>query len=110
MMNHPLPCLSFTSAPSAPQNLTGTSLHSQSIFLSWSPPSLPNGVIREYRVNVTEVETGIIFTEITTHATTIALDSLHPYYNYRCQVSAYSVEVGPYVDIYIRTQEDGKML
>ena len=84
---------------------------SQSISLSWSPPSLSNGVIREYRVIVTELETGIVFTEIVMHTTTsITLLSLHPYYNYRCHISAYSVDEGPYAVLYIRTTEDGEVL
>ena len=107
---HPLPC--FISAPSAsPQNLTGTSVNSQTISLSWSPPpsSDTNGIIREYRVNVTEVETGVMFF-LTTASTSITLQSLHPYYNYRCIVSAYTVGVGPYTAVFnIRTPEDGKL-
>ena len=97
------------SAPSAPQNVTATSVSSRSISLSWSPPSVSNGVIREYRVNVTEVETGIVFTQILMHTTTsITLQLLHPFYNYRCHISAYTVDEGTYAVVYIRTPEDGK--
>ena len=60
---------------------------------------------------VTELETGIVFTEIVMHTTTsITLLSLHPYYNYRCHISAYSVDEGPYAVLYIRTTEDGEVL
>jgi receptor-type tyrosine-protein phosphatase Q len=96
-------------APSSPpQNLTGTSMSSDIITLSWSPPpaSDTNGVIREYRVNIREVETGTVFS-LTTTATTITLQSLHPYYTYLCTVSAYTVGVGPYTAVFsIRTPED----
>ena len=106
--NWPIPLISC-SAPSAPQNLTGTSMTSQSISLSWSPPLLSNGVIQEYRVNVTEVETGRVFIEVVMHTTTsVTVQPLHPYYIYRCHVSAYTVEVGPYAVVIIRTREDGK--
>ena len=110
LIYHPLPC--FISAPSAPpQNVTGTGLDSQTITMSWSPPpsSDTNGVIREYRVNVTEVETGMTL-NLTTATTSITLQSLHPYYNYRCIVSAYTVGVGPYTEVFnIRTPEDGML-
>ena len=91
--------------------MTATHVTSRSISLSWSLPSLSNGVIREYRVNVTEVQTGIVFTEIVMHTkTSIIIQSLHPYYNYKCHISAYTVEVGPYAAAYIRTLEDGETL
>ena len=84
---------------------------SRSISLSWSPPSVLNGVIQEYRVNVTEVETGVVFTENVTHTTTsVTVQLLHPYYIYRCHVSAYTVEVGPYAVVIIQTLEDGEIL
>ena len=105
--------LLFVAAPSAsPQNLTGTSVNSRAIFFSWSPPptSDRNGVIREYRVNVTEVETGTVFTQTTT-TTSITFQSLHPYYNYRCVISAYTVAIGPYTVVFsIRTPQDGEFL
>jgi len=100
-------------APSAsPQNLTGISLNSRVISFSWSPPPSTdtNGIIREYRINVTEVETGTVFTQTTT-TTSITIQSLHPYYLYRCVVSAYTVGIGPYTEVFIiRTPEDGKLI
>jgi hypothetical protein len=93
---------------SSPQNLTGSSTSSDTIIISWSPPpaSDNNGVIREYRVNITEVETGRIFFLRST-TTSITVRSLHPYYTYRCTISAYTVGVGPYTTIFsIRTPED----
>ena len=104
--------LCFITAPSAsPQNLTGSSLNSRTISLSWSPPPTleTNGVVREYRVNVTEVESGTVFT-LTSTTTSITLQSLHPYYNYRCVVSTYTVGIGPYTAVFnIRTPEDCKL-
>ena len=100
-----------TAASASPQNLTGSSLNSRTISLSWSPPPTQetNGVIREYRVNVTEVETGTVFT-LTSTTTSITLQSLHPYYNYRCVVSAYTVGVGPYTAVFnIQPPEDGEL-
>ena len=85
-------------------------MSSDTISLSWSPPppSDTNGIIREYRVNVTEVETGRVF-YLTSTTTSITVQSLHPYYTYYCTVSAYTVGVGPYTVVFsIRTPEDGK--
>ena len=69
--------------------------------------SCQNGIIREYRINVTEVETGRVLVFNST-STTLTLSSLHPYYTYQCIVSAYTVAVGPYTDIFtVVTPEDG---
>ena len=51
----------------------------------WEPPQDPNGNIREYRVNVTEEETGRMF-QLSTNTTSIIIGSLHPYYTYNCTV------------------------
>ena len=101
----------FIAPDSSPENLTATSLSSSSISLAWSPPSLDsrNGIIREYRINVTEVQTGSIYV-FTTSTTAIVVPSLHPYYDYRCTVSAYTVGIGPYSEVVvITTPEDGKL-
>ena len=85
-------------------------MNSRAISLSWSPPpaSGTNGVIREYRINVTEVETQRVFT-LTSTTTSIAIQSLHPYYTYSCVVSAYTVGYGPYTTVFnITTPEDGE--
>ena len=88
-----------------------TSLNATSISLAWSPPPLDsqNGIIREYRINITEVQTGSIYV-FTTSTTSIAVPSLHPHYDYRCTVSAYTVDVGPYSEVLvITTPEDGQL-
>ena len=87
------------------------SLHSRAIFLSWSPPPLldTNGIIREYRVNVTEVETGTEFTQIA-YTTSLTLQSLHPFYTYHCIVSAFTVGIGPFTSVFIITMPEDGML
>ena len=57
----------------------------------WEPPEDPNGNIREYRVNVTEEETGRMF-QLITNTTNIIIGSLHSYYTYNCTVV---VTIGP---------------
>ena len=100
----------FNIAPgSHPLNSTGSSLNSTHIFLDWSPPLEVNGIIREYRINCTEGETGILRQLTTDPATTeITVGSLHPFYIYHCTILAFTVEGGPNTTIIsIRTEQDG---
>ena len=79
--------------------------------MSWEPP-LPedrNGIIINYTVNITEMETGTQF-QLVTDNTTITAFSLHPYYTYIYTVAAEtSVGLGPYTSPRaVRMPEDGK--
>lgn len=72
------------------------------------PPEHHNGEIREYRINVTEVETGNML-QYTTEDTEIIITDLHPYYRYVCTVTAVTVSEGPYsANITARTHEAGE--
>ena len=85
-------------------------MSSRSIFLTWNPPlaTLQNGMIREYHVNITEVETGRVLNYVT-RTTDITITNLHPYYYYELSVSAYTIALGPFSEYYsIRTMEDGR--
>jgi len=80
--------------------------------LSWSPPPEEhhNGVVRSYRVNVTEVETGRKL-RYSTESTEIVIRNLHPYYLYECRVAAVAVVCGPFsTPVQVRTEEDGKVV
>ena len=68
-----------------------------SIQLTWDPPPLyqQNGFITSYFLNITERETGLVFTRSTTDLQ-ISLTNLHPYYVYECRVAAVTVAQGPY--------------
>ena len=100
-----------TAPRSEPSNITGTALNSTHIYLTWDPPPPEdiNGVIREYRINVTEGETGNLL-QYTTNPDTreLVVGRLHPYYTYHCTVGAYTVEVGPHTAITVRTDEAGE--
>ena len=90
--------------------LNGTVVSSTSIILTWLPPPETswNGIIREYKINITEVDTG---TELVLYSTTSSLtvSSLHPFYTYMCRVSTSTVEYGPYSESFlITTFEDGE--
>ena len=74
----------------------------------WEPPKDPNGNIREYRVNITEEETGRMF-QLITSTTSITVGSLHPYYTYNCTVVAVTIGPGPFSTVItVRTAEDGR--
>ena len=102
----------FFSAPSAPpEGLVAASVSSTSFVISWSPPpiSQQNGIIREYTVNITELQTGTSII-LNSTSTSVSVLSLHPYYTYECAVSAYTVGSGPYSEVFtITTSENGTL-
>ena len=104
---------SIYTVPSAPpQNVSGLSINSTAIMVSWRAPRFEdrNGAIRHYIINVTELETGSVFDAITTHMG-ITFSFLHPYYTYVCTVYAVTVGTGPGAEpISVTTMEDSKYL
>ena len=83
---------------------------STSIQLTWRhlQPEERNGIIRSYRISVTELETGSVlnFTADET-ATQQIVNSLHPFYNYRCTVAAFTVGLGPSATTDVQTLPEG---
>ena len=100
-----------SSAPSnAPENLRADIVTSTSITLAWTAPpeETRNGVIRHYLVNITEENTSEAFPSFFSSTNSLVVPSLHPYYIYRCHVSAYTVDYGPFTDVLrVTTMEDG---
>ena len=99
----------FLVPSTAPVGLSGTVVSSTSLLLSWSAPldDTHNGVIVLYTVFVVEIDTGMTFYHNTTK-TSLALTSLHPYYQYECSVAAVTVGYGPYTSVFsLRTEQDG---
>lgn len=81
-----------------------------SFTLSWQPPPFEgsNGIIRQYVIQVLEVDTGSLFTE-TTNITELTLDNLHPFYSYSCRIAAETVGLGPFsIPITVQLNEDGE--
>lgn len=93
----------------SPSNLTGIAQDSATILLSWDPPNgHHNGIIQEYRLNITEVETGRMFQSVSA-ITSLLMSSLHPDYTYEWTVTAFTVGEGPYSYTHrVTTFEDGK--
>ena len=95
----------------APEGVVMTAIDSRTLLISWVPPPFEhqNGIIREYRVNITERETGIGH-HLTTAATSLTVPSLHPFYTYNCTLAAYTIAEGPYsVEVNITMPEDGML-
>ena len=92
-----LPALPHTAPSAPPQNIDGFAIDHMTVQLMWDPPPLyqQNGVITSYLINVTERETGLVFTRSTTDLRTL-FTNLHPDYVYECRVAAVTVAQGPY--------------
>ena len=92
-------------------NIAALSVSSTNVQLSWNPPPTDqqNGIITDYYINMTEVETGVTVQLTVTGATSLLIDALHPYYVYNFFISAATVVGrGPYSTLFsIRTPEDG---
>ena len=103
----------FSVAPSGSPTVTSYSAQdSTTIFYSWNAPAADqqNGIIREYRIQVLEVETGNVSLYVS-FSTSIEISSLHPDYTYVLSVSAFTVAAGPYSrTVNITTPEDGKTM
>jgi len=72
------------------------------------------GVIREYRITVTELETGALFNLSAgsrSETTEIVVESLHPFYTYTFVIVPVTVYVGTNsAEITIRTEETSNLL
>lgn len=96
-----------------PVMLAQANLQSRSVDLSWVSPiqNQLNGVLRSYRIEAYEINTGrtLVYQTLSTQ-TTFNLNSLHPYYEYTVRVSAVTVGPGPLsTAITVRTPQDGKL-
>ena len=88
-----------------------SAVSSSGFLLSWSaPPAVNhNGIIRNYTINIMEENTGRQL-QFTSNTNSQRVESLHPYYNYTCVVSAVTVAAGPYsAPVAITTLEDGRV-
>lgn len=103
----------FSTAPtSQPQTVLVSAQDSRAVFISWEspPPEEQNGIIREYRINVTEVNTGTMWQLVSTTNSKV-VSTLHPNYVYEFEVTAFTIGTGPYSAAFsVTTPEDGKSI
>ena len=102
----------LTAAPiGEPTNVTVLFIGPTSIHLSWDhpPEETHYGMIREYKITYTELETGAVFNISTdSERTQLVVESLHPFYTYTFYIIPVTVDVGTnYTEITIRTEEAG---
>ena len=93
-----------------PQDFIAVPVNSTSIQLTWHDlqPEERNGIIRIYRISITELETGSVLNITTDKATTQQIvNSLHPFYNYCCTVAAFTVGLGPSAITDVQTLPEG---
>ena len=94
---------------SAPLRLTGSSINSTAVSISWDPLPIvdQNGVVRIYDVIVREENGKII--QICSKNTSAVVTALHPDYNYSISVAAFTIQAGPFSnELILRTAEDSK--
>lgn len=94
-----------------PQDFTGSATSSRSVTLTWDPPNPEdvNGVVVQYIINVTAVETSELF-QLTSNTTTLRVTSLRPFTTFRCIIAAQTTAgTGPFSTVFtIVTPEDGE--
>ena len=89
--------------------MTAVAIDSRTIQISWDLPNEEerNGIIRQYIINITELNSGFQL-DLVTNATSILVENLHPHYQYSYQVAAETIAVGPWSEpMLIQMPEDG---
>lgn len=86
-------------------------LSSDRILLTWDPPLIQNrnGIITDYIVNYTALDTGEI-TQVDTSSRSLTVSSLAPFSTYAFIIAARTaIGAGPFsTDLTLQTLEDGK--
>lgn len=100
---------------SAPLNVSGSAINSTAVVINWELPALDgrNGNITGYSLIIREVATNTTTTRSPSRVhIELVIASLHPYYEYECQVAAETaVGRGPYGDtIVTSTLPDGELI
>ena len=95
-----------------PQNFSVSSESSHSALFIWTPPheSDRNGIITEYTINISAVETGEeLQLQLNSSTTSVTVTTLTPYTTHFCIIAAStSVGIGPFSTIIsFLTPEDG---
>lgn len=102
------PCTVPTSPPT---NVSAVVLSSNAIKVFWDamPVDIANGIVRNYIINVTVLESQEEWT-VETLYTTITLSELHPYYTFTIRVAAHTTGPGPFSHPQtLKTLQDGEL-
>ena len=101
-------CFNFP-APTQPLNVTAEAIDSTAVRASWQEPTFPNGIIREYIVNISDGDIIVASSTVAGDIFSVDLSGLQPYTLYSVEVYAVTVETGEPSDIAtVRTSEAGK--
>ena len=101
-------CFKFP-APTQPLNVTAEAINSTAVRASWQEPTFPNGIIRQYIVNISNGGVVEASTTVTGDIFSVDVSGLRPYTLYSVEVYAVTVETGePSDDVIVRTLEAGK--
>jgi len=104
-------CLLFPEPASAPRNVHHRIVSSTIVSLSWDAPlqADQNGIIRQYHINLTEVNTTRQW-HLISDTNTLLLSFLNPHYTYQYSIAAVTVSAGPYTQQYnFTTPPDGEL-
>ena len=99
----------FTGPDDPPQNFTST-VTIVSITFSWNPPTIPNGIITEYNLTVTNTTAGTSTSYNQSKDTNnFTVEGFVPYQEYSATITAATVAgYGPVAEISGRTDPDSK--
>ena len=101
-------CFNFP-APTQPQGVTAEPINSTAVRASWQEPMFPNGIIRQYIVNISDGSIVVARSTVAGDILSTAVSDLEPYTLYSVVVYAVTVETGEPSDIEtVRTSEAGK--
>ena len=101
-------CFKFP-APTQPLNVTAAVINSTAVQASWQEPTFPNGIIKQYIVNISNGGVVEASSTVTGDIFSADLSGLQPYTLYSVQVYAVTVETGePSDNVIVRTSEAGK--
>ena len=91
---------SLPAPSSAPRNVEATIISPTVANLSWDAPlqTDQNGIIRQYHINVTEVDTARQWTLISM-TNTYLLNFLRPHHTYLYNIAAVTISSGPYTQL-----------
>ena len=101
-------CFNFP-APTQPQGVTAEPINSTAVRASWQEPMFPNGIIRQYIVNISDGSIVVARSTVAGDILSTEVFDLMPYTLYSVVVYVVTVETGEPSDIEtVRTSEAGK--